>query len=181
MNLYGFVGNDGVGSWDYLGMYNSIVDVKILGASTPYPQPWPDLYFEGMDCVEGPAKLEKLNLEVIMPTHKTKVDYVNVELWVNWSIKGSYIGPRWTYATCTRDAPQPFTDYPTWSRFPGQIENAIGHIPGCDDNNCVFNACSPQLVQVVFHFLSCECEIDETSWLATGKRVWTRKVYEDGL
>jgi RHS repeat-associated protein len=39
MNLYGFVGNDGVGSWDYLGMYNSIVDVKILGASTPYPQP----------------------------------------------------------------------------------------------------------------------------------------------
>jgi hypothetical protein len=134
-----------------------------------------------MDCVEGPAKLEKLNLEVIMPTHKTKVDYVNVELWVNWSIKGSYIGPRWTYATCTRDAPQPFTDYPTWSRFPGQIENAIGHIPGCDDNNCVFNACSPQLVQVVFHFLSCECEIDETSWLATGKRVWTRKVYEDGL
>jgi RHS repeat-associated protein len=183
LNLYGFVGNDGVNALDLLGLYSLFSSrTNILGDGTPNPQPWPDLEFEGMECHEQPAKLKKLNLEVIMPDANTGwTSHVPVELWVDWEIEGVYIGPRWTYGTCFRYAPQPFADYPMWNNpiHPGVWEKPAGHIPGCDDGNCKFNACDPQLTQLVFHFLSCECEIDSASFEYTGRKIWTRKVYVD--
>jgi RHS repeat-associated protein len=150
INLYGFIENNSINRWDYLGM---------LGSCEADRPSVPTFSEEGKDCNSAPAKLEKLALEVDIPHPNTgKAAYVNVTAWVNWKISGTYHGPKWKYSTCWRTTTQPVTD-----------PHNAGHMPWCDDRNCNFNACDPQLLSLDFYYLSCECP------KKSAKKVWVKK------
>ncbi len=149
VNLYGFAGNDGVNKWDYLGM---------LGSCSANRPPIPNFSEEGQSCSGNPATLKKLVLNVNIPNPNTgRVDFVNVTAWVDWKMSGTYKGPKWRYSTCWRKK-QPVND-----------PYGVGHMPWCDDKNCNFNACDPQLLDLDFYYLSCECDKN------LKKKVWTKK------
>lgn len=158
LNLYGFVGNDGVNRYDLLGM---MIRLHSCAADTP---PIPTFVDEGKPCDSNPAKLDRLILNVNIPNPKTgKVNYVNVTAWVDWKISGVYQGPKWNYATCWRKPVQPVVD-----------PHDAGHIPWCDNNNCNFNACDPQMLDLYFYYLSCECKKDSEGNPSPDKKVWTK-------
>ena len=156
LNLYGFVGNDGVNRWDLLGMKYS------CAADKP---PVPTFADEGKTCSGEPAKLDRLVLNVNIPNANTgKVNRVNVTAWVDWKISGLYQGPKWNYSTCWRTSVQPVAD-----------PHDAGHLTWCDNKNCNFNACDPQLLDLHFYYLSCECEKDSEGQPILDKKVWTKK------
>jgi RHS repeat-associated protein len=160
MNLYGFTENNPINKIDILGN---------LGDPCNRPK-WPEFPEEGTECSVPPAEIEFVVLGITLKTASTGwTDYVPVKATIDWRIKGTYIGPRWIYSTCERGAPQ---------LHPDPHGKSGGQIPWCDDGDCEFNACDPQITAVHFHFLSCECEWTEEG-RPTGKTVWTRKRYID--
>lgn len=199
LNLYGFVGNDGVNFLDALGLV--VINVGD-GLSITYPSdggggwprghkpdpeldgfpktgdgfplfdpfraPWPKFAEEGRECHVPAAELKDLRLEIRLQESWTRDDNARVYAWVEYDIKGFFVGPKYTYSTCFRDATiQP---HPDW--------NATKHLPWCDDGDCEWFASDPQETRLEFHFLSCECEFDQ-SMNYTGRKVWTRKRFVD--
>ena len=168
MNLYGFVGNDGVNGWDYLGM-------TVAGEAPP---PFPLFPLEGSECSLPSSDLEDLDLSASFDRStytRSEAETLPMTLWISYRFSNEYyIGPQWVYTTCHRR--------PEAQPSPVDPNAKNGHMPWCDNGmTCKFSASRQQLVDVEFHFLSCECEIDEGTMTATGRRLWTRRVYQDGL
>jgi len=174
------VGNDGVDRWDVLGF------LPTLDGECP---PVPLFDEEGEECYVDSAKLTKLGLraniwsrvDTIGGGHTSKrwsdreksvgtghYSWVASEAWVDWKINGQYIGPKWRYSTCLR-CQQAHADC-----------RSCGYLDWCDDHNCAFRACNPQLVDLDFYYLSCECErgADGTE---TGRKVWEKKHWHDQI
>jgi hypothetical protein len=165
MNLYGFVGNKALGKVDILGMTS-----LALKAIPPY-QFFP---LEGEDCFLPSTELKDLELSGSF----TKTNYttdpsktVPFAAWISYKFSNEfYIGPQWSYETCYRDSlAQPVSD-----------PYGVGHLPWCDNGNCNFSSSRQQVLEVRFHFLSCECELND-NLLPSGRKKWTRIRYVDSI
>ncbi len=158
VNLYGFVGNDGIARYDIMGLSAEI----LLGDwSTPsFPE-------EGKECDSDPVKAGDVKMKVTgtFPSgNKTGgKDHVDVSIAFAWKIEGSntYVGPKWKYHTCFRSAEA--------QAIPNT--GSCGYIPRCNDQaSCEFIACDPQSTNVDMWYLSCECKDGKKTWAKKKKR-----------
>jgi RHS repeat-associated protein len=159
VNLYGFVGNDGANKSDYLGQ------TRFDNHLPPQQQ----LEGEGEECTAASAKLVNLELNIALSQTWTSYSVVPVTASVDWEIEGFYIGPVYSYKTCTRSIA---------AQLPRIDPYGEGHIPWCDNGDCSFTASTPQHTAVWLDFLTCECELNLDNFSPTGRKVWTRSAYQ---
>jgi len=191
LNLYGFAGNNGCSKFDRLGLLSPEViydpdwirerqgvDRSSTAARpSPYPTsmlddgpsllPWPVFAEEGRKCSDSPAKINALEMTIDLESSISMNYFMPMTARLLWKIDGNYKGPQWAWKTCRR-VPQV-----------NDNSEASGHVPWCDNGDCSFRAATDQDIMVRFHYLSCECENDESGNL-TGRKIWKRKRYVVG-
>ena len=159
MNLYGFVGNDGVNKWDYLGLRGET-----------HTHDLPAFPLEGTECNLPSVSLVKLDIRGSFDkeSYTSSSQQSNpVTVWVIYEFSNDYyIGPQWQWETCYRHAEhQPHPD-----------PYGAGEIPwGQNISPLKFNAARQQDVQLYFYYLSCECEINESTFEYSGRKTWVIK------
>jgi RHS repeat-associated protein len=165
VNLYGFLGNDGVNLIDKFGMI-----------SHKHPADVPKFEEEGEECNLPSAEFIELKLSGSFDVQSwtsggTPHQSLPVTFWFDYKIKGFYLGPHWAWETCLRDPTvQPHTD-----------PNGEGDIPwGHNVSPLKFLAVRQQLVELHFHYLSCECD-GENLYNFSGRRIWKLKGAIAGL
>ncbi len=159
VNLYGFVRNDEINNYDQLGLF---------GLSKDHPAEVPPFDEEGQECDVPEAELVSLSVDASFDktTHTKAGESVAVTFWIKqYKINGIYLGPHWAWETCLRDPKvQPHPD-----------PNGEGDIPwGHNISPVKFMARRTQITELIFHFLSCKCEINPLSFKPTGRKIWTR-------
>jgi RHS repeat-associated protein len=172
VNLYGFVGNDGLNAWDLFGLSKA--------GHTP-----PVFAEEGKPCNEEPAQLTYLKLwgtfemsdkTTPNPVKTGRIAEVPVKLFFSRLILGRPGSEQWVYWSCHRGQ--------TEGANPGSLNKIretgetvnFGDIPRCNNQQtCSFRAITPQNVRIYFYYTSCECPDGEK------ERKWVVKGYQDGF
>jgi hypothetical protein len=162
INLYGFAGNDGVNKLDYLGMISINHRARV-----------PEFSELGEECHVPSSELVDLSIRGSFDrgtvTYNPRTS-LPVTFWIqSQRIEGLHIGPQWAWESCLRDpSAQPYPD-----------PNGEGDFPwGHNVSPLKFSAVRTQVVELHFHFLSCECKIDPATFSSTGKRIWVKHRYK---
>ena len=145
INLYGFVGNDGVNRWDLLGKQGSLVPTNLFADI--------QLQEEGEECDQDEAEFKSITFEATVHDRVT-YDYSNTStINVSYDIKNSG-RVSWIVGTCWRSE--------NGARVCGYLME--------DQKSHTFRNSWPQITALSFSYLSCECKNGKKKWVKHDKR-----------
>jgi RHS repeat-associated protein len=173
VNLFGFVRNNPITNIDIYGKSTLCVGCDSTettstsdGCSPAIAHTVPVFAEEGEACDILPgARLVNLKLSIAFPfgNRTGTKNFVRTKLSIDYKITGFYIGPKWSFYTCHRP-----------DSTPGDADNR-SDIASCNDNEeCVFDSGTNQMIAVKLHYLSCECDT------TNGGRIWKKRAAATG-
>jgi RHS repeat-associated protein len=178
VNLYGFVGNDGVKFYDYLGFRRYRNNTK-NGNTTENYDNFDEfvLLNEGKECSGPPSRL--LNFNVISLHQGTALSpfvddhaYAWFRLFANFTFDNMpEIGPEIRWGSCGR------TNYQQ-KNMQGCMR--VGGMPLSNNKfKFLFLSCNAQLMHARFSWLSCECQEDGILRFKRFEILWQGGIHGD--
>ena len=178
LNLYGFVGNDGVKFYDYLGFRRYRNNTK-NGNTTENYDNFDEfvLLNEGKECSGPPSRL--LNFNVISLHQGTALSpfvddhaYAWFRLFANFTFDNMpEIGPEIRWGSCGR------TNYQQ-KNMQGCMR--VGGMPLSNNKfEFLFLSCNAQLMHARFSWLSCECQEDGILRFKRFEILWQGGIHGD--